>query len=176
VRASLVVRVPANSLEPVMAAASAEAVRTTRRSLRGEDVTTELVDLGAALANERALEARVRTLLDRAVDIEEALAVEQELGRIRGEIEQATARHQALSRQVELATLTVWLTEDADGPVQVMAWSATAHARRAAEALILGLQVAATVLIWVLIAVAPLVAVWVAPLWWWVRRRRASSV
>lgn len=76
-----------------------------------EDVTQQHVDLKARLDNAKAEEARLRTFFDRAQGVNDLLAIERELARVRGDIESMTAQLASLERQAAMATLTIELVE-----------------------------------------------------------------
>lgn len=63
----------------------------------------------ARLRNSIALRGRLQQLLDRANNVEEALAIEKELARIQAEIESMRARLDRMKSEVELATLSLTL-------------------------------------------------------------------
>ncbi len=107
-RASLEVRVPAGSLD-VALARIAELGRERERRVDSRDVTDEVADLEAWLANRRALRDRLRQLLERAGTVEEVLKVESELTRLQTEIDQQAGRLERLRSQVELSQLRVEL-------------------------------------------------------------------
>lgn len=66
-----------------------------------EDVTAQRVDLDARLRNARAREERLRGLLATATgNLADVLAVEQELGRVREEIERREAEHAQLAQRI----------------------------------------------------------------------------
>ena len=110
-RGWVTVRVPADDLTAFVADVS-ELGTVVYQSESTDDVTQEHIDLTARLENLRAQEARLRELVAAANNVEEMLAVEQELWRIRGEIESLDAQVQYLERQAALATVTVELTEE----------------------------------------------------------------
>ena len=76
-----------------------------------EDVTQQHVDLSARLGNLRAEELRLREFFDAATKVEEMLAIEAELSRVRGEIESLDAQVKYLERQAAMATVTIELVE-----------------------------------------------------------------
>ena len=77
-----------------------------------EDVGEEFVDVTARMTNARRLEARLLDLLGtRTGKLDDVLAVERELARVRGEIEQAEGRLRFLRSRVAVSTLTVQLHE-----------------------------------------------------------------
>ena len=80
-----------------------------RQSEDESDVTQEHLDLSARLETLRAQETRLRTFFEQAANVEEMLAIEQELTRVRGEIESLAAQVAFLERQSAMATVTVEL-------------------------------------------------------------------
>ncbi len=77
-----------------------------------QDVGEEYVDLGARASNARRMEARlVEMMATRTGKLSDALTVEQELKRVREEIERYDARLRWLERRASTSTLTVSLHE-----------------------------------------------------------------
>ena len=77
-----------------------------------QDVGEEFTDLTARIANSRRLEERlVQLLATRTGKLEDVLAVERELARVREEIERVEGRMRYLRARVALSTLTVTLHE-----------------------------------------------------------------
>jgi len=86
-----------------------------KQSIDGQDVTEEFVDLEARLKNQRVLEERMLKLLeDRSGEIKEIIAVEEQLARVRGEIERMEGRLRYLTDRTELTTVTIDVREDRD--------------------------------------------------------------
>jgi hypothetical protein len=172
-RAYITLRVPAEKLDALRTEVSRAGTVLSQTS-SSDDVGQVHADLSARLKNLKAQEARLRALFDRATEVSDLLAIEQELARVRGEIESLQAQIDFLDRQVARATLTLTLTER--GPVvrpDSGDWGFV-------EAITRGIQAAAALvglLITGLIAIAPLAIV--AAIAWWVvraiRRRRAAK-
>jgi hypothetical protein len=77
-----------------------------------EDVGEEFVDISARVTNAKRLEARLVTLLaTRTGKLEDVLAVERELARVREEIERYEGRLRYLSTRVAESTLSVTVHE-----------------------------------------------------------------
>ncbi|MDI6693358.1 MAG: DUF4349 domain-containing protein [Anaerosomatales bacterium] len=109
-RGWVTVRVPVDKFEAFVADVSG--IGTVKnQSESAEDVTQQHVDLKARLDNLRAEEKRLREFFAAAKNVNEMLAVERELARVRGEIESLDAQVQYLERQAAMATVTVELTE-----------------------------------------------------------------
>ncbi len=83
----------------------------TSRSVTGQDVTEEYIDLTARLENLERQEKRLFDVLNMSVTVEEVLSVEKEIERVRGEIDSLTGRLTYLNDRVELSTINVRLTE-----------------------------------------------------------------
>ena len=101
------------------------------KEVRGEDVTEKYIDLKARLSNLQKEEKRLLEILDMCTKVEEVLKVESELSRVRGEIERLTGQMQYIERRVELATITVSLTEIVPEPwveVPEVDWGASIEA------------------------------------------------
>jgi len=144
-----------------------------------DDVTQQHVDLSARLENLRAEEQRLREFFDAADTVEDMLAIERELSRVRGEIESLDAQVSYLERQAAMATVTIELSE----PKPIVRPSGNDWGF--ADAITTGFRGAAgviKVLITFLIAVSPLLAIAIA-LFFAIRaivrarskRRRASA-
>lgn len=180
----ITIRIPAAGFHSVMEALKGMAVEVQSENVSGQDVTEEYVDLEARLANLEATAARVRSFLDEAITVEEALAVNQELSRLEGEIEVIKGRMQYLSQSAAFSTITAHLTPDiATQPVQVAGWRPQGAAKEAVAALISTLQSLATFAIWLFVYIVPVALLIGVPVWLVVRfawrrwqRRKTSEV
>src|SRR6202040_3816149 len=87
--------------------------RVQNESQSGEEVTQQHADLVARLKNSRETEARLQDILrNRTGKISDVLAVEQEIARVRGEIEQMEAEQKNLEHRVDFATIDLKLSEE----------------------------------------------------------------
>ncbi|HET7181044.1 MAG TPA: DUF4349 domain-containing protein [Candidatus Limnocylindrales bacterium] len=71
-----------------------------------EDVTTQVVDLGARIRNLEVTEAALQSIMDKAGVIKDVLSVQDQLTDVRGQIEQLTAEKSHLEEQASFSTLT----------------------------------------------------------------------
>jgi len=103
---TFVLRVPAPRFADVLSQVESLG-HVQQRRISGQDVTEEYVDLQARVRNLERYEQRLLTLVDRAAKVSDLLEIEQELARVRGEIEMLTGRARYLDRQVDLAMIQV---------------------------------------------------------------------
>lgn len=107
--ASLDLRVPAPDFDAVMAElATLGRLESSHRS--SEDVTTEVVDVDARVATQRASLARLQQFLGRAETIEDVIRLESEIADRTADLEALEARQAYLADQTSLATITVHLS------------------------------------------------------------------
>jgi len=87
--------------------------RVDSESQSGEDVTAQYIDLDARLSNARHTEQRILDVLrERTGKLSDVIEAEQELGRVRGEIEQMEAQKRAMLKRVAYSTLTLTVNEE----------------------------------------------------------------
>jgi hypothetical protein len=111
--ASLTLRIPAESLDRVLAELRALG-KVEHEGLGTEDVTRQYVDTDARLRNLTQTETRLRALLDTQTgNLSSILEVEREITRVRGEIEVLTSQLQQLDERVALSTIRLGLREEA---------------------------------------------------------------
>lgn len=169
-RGEMTVRVPVAQFDAAMGQIKALALEVNSESSSGQDVTEEYVDLTARLSNLEATAARVRGFLDEARNVEDALAVNQELSRLESEIEQLKGRMNYLSQSASFSTIQVDITPDVlSQPIEIAGWRPQGVAKEALEDLINGLQGLADFLIRFVIAVLPMLLIVGVPLFFIVR-------
>jgi hypothetical protein len=175
-------RVPASQLDATLA--DLKGLGRTEKELQGgEEVTQQYVDLQARLANAKHTEQRLTDILrERTGKLSDVLAVEMQISRVRGEIEQMEAQRKSMKNQVDFATLTVTLTEEYKEQLKAAPPSTGTQFRNAAvegyRSLVDGII---SFLLWLLSA-GPTLLVWAAilffparMLWKKVRNRRSRA-
>lgn len=111
--ATLEMKVPSARFDEAMTGMSPLG-KVEHSTASAQDVGEEFVDITARLANARRLEARLLDLLaTRTGRLEDVLAVERELARVRGEIERYEGRIRYLSTRVATSTIVAALHEKA---------------------------------------------------------------
>jgi hypothetical protein len=105
-------RIPAPQL-PAALAELKSLGRVELENQNGEEVTQQHADLVARLKNSRETEQRLQAILtQRTGKISDVLEVEQEIARVRGEIEQMEAEQKKLEHRVDFATIDLKLSEE----------------------------------------------------------------
>ncbi len=107
VTASVTYRIPADRWEDALAALRGLAIKVVGEKTDTQDVTGQVVDLSARIANLQATERAFQDVMTKANTISDILTVQAELTKVRGDIEQAMAEKQHLTGQAAFSTLTV---------------------------------------------------------------------
>jgi len=114
------IKVPARGLDAALEQIEALG-EVTGRSLYGEDVTAEYVDLDVRLRNAHAARESYEALLRKAQTVEEILKVEQALRETQERIELLEGRRKYLDQHLALSDVTISLAERRrPGPLQVL--------------------------------------------------------
>jgi TolA-binding protein len=158
--ATVVLRIPADRYDEALDALRPLATKVVQERSQESDVTSQVVDLTARIANLRASEAALQKLMDRATKVSEVLDVQAQLTGVREQIEQLTAQKQLLEKQAALSTLTVTLETTAQPVAEVAkAWDPGSDVEKAVATLVDLAQGAGRALIWLVIVVLPVVLV-----------------
>lgn len=158
--ATLTLRVPANRFGDALIALRDLGGDVISEATREQDVTSQIVDLEARIANLEASEASYRLLLERAERIDDVLAVQARLDEVRGQIEQLKAQLENVAGQADLSTLTVTLIPRAQPiDVQSEAWDPGGELGRAIASLVGIGQGLASGLIWFMVVWVPVLLI-----------------
>jgi hypothetical protein len=168
-------RVPAARLEEVVRGLRALG-RVTDETQSGDDVTERVVDIEARLANARNTEKRLGEVLrNRTGKVSDVLEVEREINRVREEIERLDAERTNLERRVTYATVTLDVTAARQATLDIEPVPLGTRARNAAvDGVRTAFESASGAFLWMLRAGPPLL-LWLAILWWPVRRLVRAS-
>jgi len=172
-------RIPSVQLESAIAELK-QLGHVEQESQSGEEVTKEFTDRAARMKNARATEQRLLDVLrNHTGQVKDILATEQEIARVRGDIEQMQADQQALQTRVDFATVELSVQEEYKASLQSAPPSTGRRLRNAAvegyrsvvESVIgfgvWALQSLPTVLLWGFVLFAP-------ARWLWKRLRRTA--
>ena len=156
--------------------------RVEAETQNGEEVTQQHADLVARLKNSRETEMRLQDVLrTRTGKVKDVLEVEEEIARVRGEIEQMEAEQKTLEHRVDFATIDLKLAEEYKAQLNTPAPSVLMQLRNAS---IDGFRNAFESLLALVLFLAesgPSLLLWLAllgvPAWrLWRRYRRAQSL
>jgi hypothetical protein len=185
--ATITLSVPSDQFESAMRRLRGLAVQVVDENASGQDVTDEYVDLQSRLENLTATRDRIRTFLDQAKTVEEALQVNDELKRVEEEIELVQGRMNYLFDRATYSTITVQLNPKlpeatpTPTPTPEPEWDPGETVEQASTTLGTILKALTEIAIWLGIVVVPLVApplalvalvVWIVHRW---MRRHAAK-
>jgi len=105
--ASVTLGVPVDEFEKVLSRLRGLAIEVRDETASGEDVSDQYVDLQSQLVNLEATRERVKSFLDDAKTVEEALRVNQELSNLDAQIEQIKGRMNYLADRSSYSTITI---------------------------------------------------------------------
>ena len=104
------IRVPSDVLDDTIAGLRTLANRVEAEDTTSRDVTDEYVDLGARLTNQQATHEALLKLLERAEEVETALAVQRDLSRVQEEVERLSGRIKFLEESSAFSIIRVNLS------------------------------------------------------------------
>lgn len=110
--ATVTIAVPADQFETALRRLRNLAVRVLNESASGEDVTDQYVDLQSELTNLEATRDRIKSFLDQAQNVDEALRINQQLSEIEAQIEQVKGRMNYLHDRASFSTIAVSIDPD----------------------------------------------------------------
>lgn len=157
---SVVIRVPADRFNEAMEEIKKLAIKVERETANTQDVTEQYIDLEARLKSYRAEEEQYLQIMRKAQTVEETLLVSQRLGEVRTRIEGAEGALQYLSRQVDMSTISVTLTAEADAEVFGIYWRPLSVIKQGFRGMLDGLVSYANGVIYILFAL-PVVLLWI---------------
>lgn len=101
----ITIRVPRNRFDPALAAID-KIGDVLHRDIQAQDVTDEFVDTEIRIKNARAMQVRLKVLLDKA-SVKEALEIEKEMRRVTEELELLEGKLKLLKDRIAFSTITV---------------------------------------------------------------------
>ena len=104
---NVTIRVPSKNFDKLLNAISASVDEMDDQNITVKDVTEEYVDVEARLKSKKKVEERYLNLLTKAHNVGDILQIENELARIREDIERIEGRLRYLKNQVSLSTLNI---------------------------------------------------------------------
>ena len=136
---TVTIRVPADKFDATINRIKELAIRVESEEINAQDVTEMFVDLEAQLKNLKAAEAQYLVVLKQAYKVEDILKVHERLTVVRDSIERLEGRLKYLSSQVDMSSITVSLTEEADVQVFGIIWRPLTSLKQAFRDMLEGL-------------------------------------
>jgi hypothetical protein len=185
--ATVTYRIPSAAWDTTVATLHGLATSVSGEKIQTEEVSDQVVDLTARLANLRSTEAALQAIMARATKISDVLDVQKQLTTTRGDIEKLVAQKEHLLDRASFGSLTVTFHLPAKAPSPTptpkpaKGWDPGDDVARASERLVGIGQATTTVGIWLTIVGLPVLvaaAVLVFVGWQlyrvgrWVARRR----
>ena len=110
---SFTIKVPVENFQPLVEELAALG-NPVKNATDSQDVTEEFVDVSARVKNLKAEEETLNRLLkDAAGRLDDVFKIREQIRQVRGDIERAEARVQALGKMAALSTITLTLRETA---------------------------------------------------------------
>ncbi|MEK8129712.1 DUF4349 domain-containing protein [Paenibacillus filicis] len=177
---SFVIKVPAAGFNSLLTEFS-KINPTMRKSMEGQDVTEEYVDLTSRLKAKELMESRLTAFMEKATKTEELVSFSTELGKVQEEIERIKGRMRYLEQHVSFSTIELYIIQKMASAEVIGASDRGPLFKRAAQALdgsmaalgwlFQGIVVVAAGALPVLVVVV-LVGL---PIWWVRRKRKAGQ-
>jgi hypothetical protein len=178
--ASITIGVPVTEFERMLNKLRGTAVQVLDETATGEDVSDQFVDLQSQVANLEATRDRIKSFLDQAKTVDEALRINQELANVEAQIEQIKGQMNYLQDRSAYSTITATFepklpelaTPTPTPTATPESWNPGETAKDAKKAVTYAYQGIINFLIWVVIFLLPIFAppifiVWL--LWKWLR-------
>lgn len=105
--ATITIGVPVDQFERALNRLRGIAIQVVNENASGEDVTDQYVDLQSQLTNLEATRDRIKTFLEQAQNVDEALRINQELSEIERQIEEIKGRLNYLQDRSSFSTILV---------------------------------------------------------------------
>jgi hypothetical protein len=158
--AQVTYRFPAARWDEVLVALRGLSIKVLGEQSQSQDVTGQVVDLGARITNLQATETALQGIMTKAEKIADVLAVQQQLTEVRGQIEELTAQRKHLQEQAAFSTLVVNYSLKEQAVIETSKnFDPGSEVDRASASLVDVLQTVATAGIWFGIVWLPILIV-----------------
>jgi len=175
--ASVTIGVPVSQFEVSLRRIRDLSLRVLDENASGEDVTDQFVDLESRLRNLEATRERIKSFLEDAKTVDEALRINQELAAIEAQIEEVKGRMNYLSDRSAFSTITVTISPDLPKieptPTPTpMPWNPGHTLEEATDTLVGAYQGIVEFAIWLFVVVVPVLAPPVFIIWLFIKLLR----
>jgi uncharacterized protein DUF4349 len=155
--AEVTYRIPSDRWDEGLDALRKVAKKELGEETNSVEVTGQLIDLEARIANLRASEKAFQAIAAKATKISDILEVQNQLTNVRGQIEQLDAQRSHISDQASYGTLNVTFGIEVAAVTQAAkGWNAGQEVDRATASLVDVLQAVSTAGIWFAIVWLPI--------------------
>jgi Domain of unknown function (DUF4349) len=164
------VRIPAEKFDSFLGDVEKESIYIDSKNVAAEDVTAEYVDNDLRIKSKQKVFERYLELLKQAKNVQEIMAVEEQIRVIREEIESKEGRQKYLNDQVSFSTITVSFYQETetssapDQPFYVKIWKSFAGGWNSFFETIIGLFA------WIPYILALFIVIYFGRKWW--RKRK----
>ncbi|WP_163582659.1 DUF4349 domain-containing protein [Gracilibacillus saliphilus] len=107
----MTVRIPDDHFQDFIAIVENGDLKILNKSVSGEDVTEQYVDLASRLKSKKVVEERLLAFMEEAEKTEDLLKISDDLADVQEDIEQLTGKINYLENQSDYATIDIELTE-----------------------------------------------------------------
>jgi hypothetical protein len=182
--ATITIGIPADQFEVVLRRLRNLSIRVLNETASGQDVTDQYVDLQSQLTNLEATRDRIKSFLDQAQNVDEALRINQQLSEIEAQIEKVKGQMNYLSDRSAFSTITITINPDLPPIPPTMTptpaptatpvpWDPGKTFEKSSKTVTSAYRGIADFLIWFFIVLVPILLppvllVWL--IWWMVRR------
>ncbi len=156
--ASVTLGVPVDEFEKVLSRLRGLAIEVQDETASGDDVTDQYVDLESQLSTLEATRERVKSFLDEAKNVDEALRINQELANLDAQIEQIKGRMNYLNDRSAFSTITINFEPELPElePLPVAGWTPGIVLKDAVKVLAVAYQGIAESVIWLFVVILPI--------------------
>jgi hypothetical protein len=178
--ATVTLGVPVEEFEKVLSRLRGLAIEVRDETASGDDVTDQYVDLESQLTTLEATRERVKSFLDEAKNVDEALRINQELANLDAQIEQIKGRMNYLNDRSAFSTITINFEPELPElePLPAPGWNPGAVFEDAIKVLTNAYQGIAEFVIWLGIVILPILLPPALVLWglWKLLTRKTVKV
>ncbi|MFN2532190.1 MAG: DUF4349 domain-containing protein [Pyrinomonadaceae bacterium] len=103
----LVVRVPSNHFDSALSEIEHLSSEIIQRTVTGQDITEEYIDIDARLKTQKALETQFLEIMKQASKVADALEVQRQIAEVRTDIEKLEGRKRFVENQSSLSTISI---------------------------------------------------------------------
>lgn len=182
--ATVTIGVPVTQFERALSRLRSIAVQVLDETASGEDVTDQYVDLQSQLINLEATRERIKSFLENAQTVDEALRINAELAEIERQIEEIKGRINYLQDRSAYSTITVNIEPELPEIIPTPTpspepdiWQPGKTFEDAKEVVTNAYQTIVDILIWFLVALVPIFAPPILIVWLVIKiiRRKPSK-